>query len=64
MDADDILVLKEGRIAERGTHARLLTVPDGIYADMWHKQTVESIQDETTTTTTTTMTTTTTTAGA
>jgi len=39
MDADEILVLKNGTIAERGTHASLLTDKNSIYADMWTKQT-------------------------
>ncbi|HLG18395.1 MAG TPA: ABC transporter ATP-binding protein/permease [Bdellovibrionota bacterium] len=37
VDADEILVLKEGRIVERGTHGRLL-VKGGEYASMWARQ--------------------------
>ncbi len=37
VDADEILVLAEGRVAERGTHARLLE-QDGLYARMWALQ--------------------------
>lgn len=37
VDADEIIVLRDGRIAERGRHATLLA-HDGIYADMWRKQ--------------------------
>ena len=37
VDADEIIVLRDGLIAERGRHAELLA-GDGIYADMWRKQ--------------------------
>jgi ABC-type multidrug transport system fused ATPase/permease subunit len=37
MDADQILVLNHGRIAERGTHAQLLE-QKGEYARMWALQ--------------------------
>ncbi len=37
-DADQILVLKAGRIVERGTHAELVTL-GGEYATLWKKQT-------------------------
>ena len=36
-DADEIIVLAEGRIVERGRHAQLLA-QDGIYAGMWARQ--------------------------
>jgi ATP-binding cassette, subfamily B, heavy metal transporter len=35
--ADEIIVLDQGRIAERGTHAMLLA-KDGLYASMWNRQ--------------------------
>jgi ATP-binding cassette subfamily B protein len=35
--ADEIIVLDQGRIAERGTHARLLAT-GGLYASMWNRQ--------------------------
>jgi ATP-binding cassette subfamily B protein len=35
--ADEIIVLDQGRIAERGTHARLLA-EGGLYASMWNRQ--------------------------
>jgi ABC-type transport system involved in Fe-S cluster assembly fused permease/ATPase subunit len=37
VDADEILVLADGRIVERGTHASLLAA-DGLYATMWQRQ--------------------------
>ena len=40
-DADTILVLDQGRLAESGTHADLLR-RDGLYADMWSRQAAES----------------------
>jgi ATP-binding cassette, subfamily B, heavy metal transporter len=43
VDADEILVLAEGRVAERGTHASLLA-SGGLYARMWALQALE--QDE------------------
>jgi ATP-binding cassette subfamily B protein len=38
-DADQILVLKSGRIVERGTHHELVARVDGEYAALWRKQT-------------------------
>jgi ATP-binding cassette subfamily B protein len=35
--ADEIIVLRDGQIAERGTHAGLLD-QDGLYASMWNRQ--------------------------
>jgi ABC-type transport system involved in Fe-S cluster assembly fused permease/ATPase subunit len=37
VDADEIIVLKDGEIQERGTHAALLEA-DGMYATMWRRQ--------------------------
>ncbi|MDD9330493.1 MAG: metal ABC transporter permease, partial [Bartonella sp.] len=42
--ADEILVLKNGRIIEKGTHADLLC-KKGLYASMWNKQ-LEASQAE------------------
>ncbi|MBU1317304.1 MAG: ABC transporter ATP-binding protein/permease [Alphaproteobacteria bacterium] len=35
--ADEIIVLRDGKIAERGTHQDLLEA-DGLYASMWNRQ--------------------------
>ncbi len=37
ISADEIIVLDQGRIAERGTHAQLLA-SGGLYASMWNRQ--------------------------
>lgn len=37
VDADQIIVLEAGRIAERGTHTELLAA-EGLYASMWARQ--------------------------
>jgi ATP-binding cassette subfamily B protein len=37
IDADEIVVLEEGRVAERGTHAELLA-RRSLYAEMWRRQ--------------------------
>jgi ABC-type multidrug transport system ATPase subunit len=39
-DADEILVLDEGRVAERGTHRELLE-HGGLYAQMYRRQLLE-----------------------
>lgn len=38
VDADEILVLGEGRVVERGTHAALIKTPGSFYAELWAKQ--------------------------
>jgi ABC-type transport system involved in Fe-S cluster assembly fused permease/ATPase subunit len=45
VDADQIVVLNEGRVAERGTHAQLLR-KNGLYADMWTRQQSEREEEE------------------
>lgn len=37
VNADEIIVLSQGRIVERGTHGQLLAA-DGLYASMWNRQ--------------------------
>ena len=38
MDADEILVLDKGQVAESGTHSQLLSNPQSIYSRMWDIQ--------------------------
>lgn len=40
VDADEIVVLDAGRVAERGTHVELLRA-GGLYAEMWMRQAAE-----------------------
>ncbi len=40
-DADEILVIRAGRIVERGGHAALLA-KDGEYASLWRRQVREA----------------------
>ena len=42
MHADEILVLSEGKIVERGTHKRLLSNVESLYSEMWMQQMSES----------------------
>ena len=44
-DADQIVVLDAGRVAERGTHAQLLR-RQGLYAEMWTRQQSEREEEE------------------
>ena len=44
VDADQIVVLDQGRVAERGTHAQLLRA-GGLYAEMWARQQSEREQE-------------------
>jgi ABC-type transport system involved in Fe-S cluster assembly fused permease/ATPase subunit len=45
VDADEIIVLSEGRIAERGKHAELLA-HSGLYARMWALQAEQEMEPE------------------
>ncbi|MBP0438977.1 ABC transporter ATP-binding protein/permease [Tianweitania sediminis] len=45
INADQIIVLRDGLIAERGTHAELLAL-DGLYASMWMRQREASEAEE------------------
>ena len=44
-DADEIIVLNDGRVAERGRHADLLRA-NGLYAEMWTRQAAERELEE------------------
>ena len=46
VNADQIVVLDQGRVAERGTHEELLD-NGGLYADLWYRQAAEQILEET-----------------
>ena len=46
VEADQIVVLDNGRVAERGTHGELLD-KGGLYADLWYRQAAERLAEET-----------------
>ena len=46
VDADEIIVLGNGGVAERGTHHELLRKPDSFYAYLWQKQNETTHIDE------------------
>ncbi|KAM7537680.1 hypothetical protein Aperf_G00000060092 [Anoplocephala perfoliata] len=45
-NADEILVMHEGEIVERGSHEELLAIPDGRYATLWMKQTTNDASNQ------------------
>ncbi|XP_076878922.1 iron-sulfur clusters transporter ABCB7, mitochondrial [Brachyhypopomus gauderio] len=38
VDADEIIVLNQGKVVERGDHHTLLSTPGSLYADLWNTQ--------------------------
>lgn len=38
VDADEILVLNQGKVAEHGSHHALLATPGSLYAELWNAQ--------------------------
>ena len=45
VNADQIVVLDQGGVAERGTHEQLLEL-GGLYAELWQRQAAEQLSDE------------------
>jgi len=46
VDADQILVMQQGQIVERGSHAQLLTHDEGVYAHLWELQQQEEEEEK------------------
>lgn len=42
-DADLIIVLRDGQVAEQGTHTELMSIQGGVYQDLWNAQLQDSI---------------------
>ena len=38
VDADEILVISDHKISEKGTHQQLMSNPNSFYSYLWHKQ--------------------------
>lgn len=46
VDADEILVLERGRVAERGNHYELMAKPGSLYKELWEKQSVAHLEND------------------
>ena len=46
VEADQIVVLDEGKVAERGSHEQLLE-RGGLYAELWYRQAAERSAQQT-----------------
>lgn len=42
--ADQIIVMKDGEIAERGTHEELMAKPEGVYAQLYNIQNLSPVE--------------------
>uniref|UniRef100_A0A673C3C6 Iron-sulfur clusters transporter ABCB7, mitochondrial n=1 Tax=Sphaeramia orbicularis TaxID=375764 RepID=A0A673C3C6_9TELE len=47
VDADEIIVLNEGKVAERGNHLTLVSTPGSLYADLWNTQNSKIVNNST-----------------
>ena len=45
IDADEILVLEKGRVAERGSHFDLISKPNSLYYELWQKQSMSHLEE-------------------
>uniref|UniRef100_A0A8C4R2S9 Iron-sulfur clusters transporter ABCB7, mitochondrial n=1 Tax=Eptatretus burgeri TaxID=7764 RepID=A0A8C4R2S9_EPTBU len=45
VSANEIIVLHEGKVVEKGTHWELLSSPSSLYAELWHKQLAGNLRD-------------------
>ena len=47
VNADMIIVLKDGVIVERGSHRELMETPGSVYSEMWNQQAKDFVKTET-----------------
>ncbi|MBA2771557.1 MAG: hypothetical protein H0U34_06020, partial [Sphingomonas sp.] len=45
VEADQIIVLDQGRVVERGSHEQLL-MSGGLYAELWARQAAERSEEQ------------------